>query len=85
MYQAIRRCYRFGQKKPVNVYIITSESEGAVRENIARKEKQTEQVFSELAKYSKATIEKEVRKTYRQTDSYEAIYKMEVPQWLMSA
>lgn len=85
MYQAIRRCYRFGQKNPVNVYIITSESEGAVRENIARKEKQTEQVFSELAKYSKATIEKEVRKTYRKTDSYEAIYKMEVPQWLMSA
>ena len=84
MYQAIRRCYRFGQKKPVNVYIITSESEGAVRENIARKEKQTEHVFSQLAKYSKATIEKEVRKTYRQTDSYKAIINMEVPIWLLT-
>lgn len=85
MYQAIRRCYRFGQRHPVNVYIITSESEGAVRENIARKEKQTEHVFSELAKYSRATIEKEVKQTYRQTDGYNAIYEMEVPEWLMSA
>jgi hypothetical protein len=82
MYQAIRRCYRFGQKKPVNVYIITSESEGAVRENIARKELQTDEVFSQLSKYSKATIEKEVRQTYRQTDEYNAIYEMEIPKWL---
>lgn len=85
MYQAIRRCYRFGQTSPVNVYIITSESEGAVRDNIARKKEQTEQVFSELAKYSMATIEKEVKKTYRQTDDYNAILRMEVPRWLMSA
>ena len=85
MYQAIRRCYRFGQKKPVNVYIITSEAEGAVRENIARKELQTDEVFSQLSKYSKATIEKEVRQTYRQTDDYNAVIKMEVPKWLKSA
>ena len=85
MYQAIRRCYRFGQKKPVNVYIITSEAEGAVRENIARKELQTDEVFSQLSKYSRATIEKEVRQTYRQTDDYNAVIKMEVPKWLKSA
>ena len=37
-YQAVRRCWRFGQKKPVNVYVITAETEGAVVQNIKRKE-----------------------------------------------
>jgi hypothetical protein len=37
-YQAVRRCWRFGQKNKVNVHIITAETEGAVVSNIRRKE-----------------------------------------------
>ncbi len=37
-YQAVRRCWRFGQKQTVNVYVITAETEGAVVANIKRKE-----------------------------------------------
>lgn len=37
-YQAIRRCWRFGQKNPVNVHLITAKTEGAVLANIQRKE-----------------------------------------------
>jgi superfamily II DNA or RNA helicase len=37
-YQAIRRCWRFGQKEPVTVHVITSNLENAVLENIRRKE-----------------------------------------------
>jgi len=37
-YQAIRRCWRFGQQQPVNAYIIYDVSEGRVVENIRRKE-----------------------------------------------
>jgi len=29
-YQAVRRCWRFGQQKKVNVYIIVSNAEGSV-------------------------------------------------------
>ena len=38
VYQAIRRCWRFGQTRPVNVYMIASELEGAVVANILAKE-----------------------------------------------
>lgn len=38
-YQAIRRCWRFGQTNPVNCYIVTAANEGAVTENIKRKER----------------------------------------------
>ena len=36
-YQALRRCWRFGQKREVNAYIVISEKEGAVKANIERK------------------------------------------------
>lgn len=38
-YQAIRRCYRFGQNKEVNVHVIISEAEMNVLENIQDKER----------------------------------------------
>ena len=37
-YQAIRRCWRFGQNSTVKCYVITSDIEGAVVKNIQRKE-----------------------------------------------
>ena len=39
-YQAVRRCYRFGQKDIVNVHLISSSSEGAVKSNLERKQAQ---------------------------------------------
>lgn len=85
MYQAIRRCWRFGQTKPVNVYIITSEAEGAVRENIKRKEDQAREMFEKMAKYSQASIEREVKKTYRETEEYNPQKVMVLPSWLKFA
>jgi DNA modification methylase/superfamily II DNA or RNA helicase len=49
-YQAIRRCWRFGQKKTVNCYIITSESDDSIVNNIRRKEKQASDMFNGLVK-----------------------------------
>lgn len=37
-YQAVRRCWRFGQESPVKCTVITSDIEGAVVKNIQRKE-----------------------------------------------
>lgn len=48
-YQAVRRCWRFGQDKPVTVHIITADTEGAVLENIQRKQSQHEEITKEMA------------------------------------
>lgn len=39
-YQAVRRCWRFGQTEPVEAVVVTSDVEGAIAENVRRKEQE---------------------------------------------
>lgn len=48
VYQSIRRCWRFGQKRPVQLHIVTSEAESAVVANMQRKEVAMEAMFAGL-------------------------------------
>ena len=66
MYQAIRRCWRFGQDKEVNVYVVTSDREGAVVRNIQRKERQAAKVVDGMAKHMQHINRQEVRGMDRQ-------------------
>lgn len=47
-YQAVRRCWRYGQTHPVEVTIIASNREQAVLDNVQRKQRQAEQMFENL-------------------------------------
>ncbi len=47
-YQAVRRCWRFGQTQPVVVEVITTEGEASVLENLQRKAKAADRMFSAL-------------------------------------
>lgn len=47
-YQAIRRCWRFGQTRDVAVHIITTTREGAVVSNLKRKDAQANELAKEL-------------------------------------
>lgn len=84
-YQAVRRCWRFGQKNPVNVYIITSDKEQSVKQNIERKQADAEKMTRELVKYTKNILSDEIRGTVRVTENYIAVEEMVIPQWLRSA
>jgi hypothetical protein len=53
-YQAVRRCWRFGQKRQVDVHVVSSELEGVVVENIKRKGAMAEEMAVEL---TNATME----------------------------
>lgn len=50
-YQAVRRCWRFGQTNPVQVHVIAAETEGAVVKNIQRKEEQATAMFSNITRH----------------------------------
>ena len=51
-YQAVRRCYRFGQKNKVIVHILIPESQVNVRATILEKQQRHFEMIQEMAKYS---------------------------------
>jgi hypothetical protein len=54
-YQAVRRCYRFGQKNKVKVHLLVPESQVNVRKSILEKEKKHKEMISQMAMYSSDT------------------------------
>jgi len=49
-YQSLRRCWRFGQKRQVQVDIVTSEGEADILANLQRKTSQSEEMFANLVR-----------------------------------
>ena len=47
-YQAIRRCYRYGQKRVVEAHVILSDLESQIATNIARKERSASDITASL-------------------------------------
>ena len=72
-YQAVRRCWRFGQTQPVNVYIIISSREGCVKENIERKEHDCAQMHAAMIAQTKEITKKELQSTCRIATPYTSL------------
>ncbi|MCP4549487.1 MAG: helicase [bacterium] len=76
-YQAIRRCWRFGQDKQVDVHIVRAETETAIVENYQRKEREFAKLRSEMMRFaSKAQAQ-------RRWIEYNPDRVMEIPQWIV--
>jgi hypothetical protein len=73
-YQAIRRCYRFGQKKTVRVDIVTTEGEQRVTANLQRKADQADTMFRMLVEYMGKEVRIDRGIQYTETEK--------VPTWL---
>lgn len=80
-YQAVRRCWRFGQEHPVNVYIIISAKEGCVKENIERKQADFLKMQKEMTELTKEITKKELKSTCRISTPYEPDETMKLPKW----
>lgn len=72
-YQAVRRSWRFGQTEPVQVDLITTEGGRSVLENLHRKGRQADEMFTELVAHMNQAADVE-RYRYDQT--------LELPSWL---
>lgn len=80
-YQALRRCWRFGQREQVNVYIIISAKEGCVKENIERKQNDFLKMQTQMTELTKEITKKELKQTCRISTPYEPQEHMILPKW----
>lgn len=50
-YQGVRRCWRFGQRRPVRVDTVTTEGQQGIVKNMQRKAEQADRMFSRLVQH----------------------------------
>ena len=83
-YQAVRRCWRFGQTRPVDVHLFSSSQEGAVAANLRRKERDAREMGEQLSAETKGAVLAEViGESKRETNTYNAARRVAVPSFLM--
>jgi len=83
-YQAIRRCWRFGQTKPVDVHIIRAETEQLVIDNYRRKEADAARLGAEMAAQVLDAVRSEVRgASAREWNDYTANQEQIIPLWML--
>jgi superfamily II DNA or RNA helicase len=80
-YQAVRRCWRFGQSHEVNVYIVISSKEGCIKANINRKENDANRMQKSMIEFTKNIKKSDIKATCRLSTPYNANIKMLLPKW----
>lgn len=76
-YQCIRRCYRFGQERPVRVDRVATEGEVRVLGNLRRKAQKADAMFAALIR--------EMNSAVRLTRTNDHTGSVEVPSWLFQS
>ena len=77
-YQAVRRCWRFGQTNEVHAHIIESDGEAALREAITKKQAK----FSQMRIGMAEAVQDLQLTDEMMRQSYEPAIEMEVPSWV---
>lgn len=81
-YQIVRRCWRFGQLKPVNVHLSYSSTEGPVVQNVRRKDAEADRMYNQMVQHMRAINTAEIHGTKREKTDYTPKTRMEKPSWI---
>ena len=81
-YQAVRRCWRYGQENDVNVHIIISEKELNVLENIEKKQRQMDEMQDNMIGLMRDVTMSEIKHTTRIVTEYKPTSELEIARWI---
>jgi len=73
-YQGVRRCWRFGQNRPVRVDMVTTEGQRGIKANLQRKAAQADAMFERLVQHMNDAMAVSIVNNHTQP--------MERPAWL---
>ena len=82
LFQAVRRTWRFGQKRPVKAFLIASALEGAVVSNILAKERKYEAMADAMAEHMKDLSKRAIRGGRQAASDYKPGKHTGVPAWM---
>ena len=82
VYQAVRRFWRFGQEKEVNVQFIAASTEGKVLENLKRKEIDAERMAGSMVAHMSDISSDIIHSTTKILDDYEPTEIIKLPEWI---
>jgi len=82
-YQAIRRIWRFGQKRECEIDVYASDVEGSVVANLKRKGVDAAKMADELSRETRAAMREAVSGTVRSTNAY-AARTIKFPAWVQT-
>lgn len=83
VFQAIRRFWRFGQTKPVNVHFIAAETEGAVVANLRRKESDADRMAAAMVAHTASLSSENVRGMVRDRPDYDPQRPFIIPDFIV--
>lgn len=84
-YQSVRRSWRFGQKRPVNVHVFASNQDGAVVANIRRKQAAAEEMSAAMSAETLAAVRESVLGATKDTNTYNPARRIVLPAFLECA
>lgn len=84
-YQAIRRCWRFGQTRPVTAHIVLADVERVIADNVRAKERAARDITAGLVSAIAAENRRELFAGTSKGDDYEPSRPLTVPTWMESA
>jgi len=84
-YQAVRRSWRFGQRRTVNIHVFASNQDGAVVANIKRKQAAADEMYAQMSADTLDAVRESVLGARKNTNDYNASRRVSVPSFLVSA
>jgi hypothetical protein len=84
-YQAVRRCWRFGQRREVHVHLFASKGEGAVLANLKRKERETAAMAESLSAETRTAVCESVLGQKRHFTEYAPNEKILLPLFMRTS
>jgi hypothetical protein len=81
-YQAIRRCWRFGQKESVRVYVVRAETEDAIVSNYHRKERDADRMRDVMATSMGSLHDVQAGAMRREWNEYAPSKDIVIPEWI---
>jgi len=83
-YQAVRRSWRFGQRRTVNIHVFASNQDGAVVANIKRKQAAADEMYAQMSADTLDAVRESVLGARKNTNDYNASRRVSVPSFLVA-